>query len=229
VLGRFRTKADSQQFRNQCRAAIAAATLDKRLFDTWCKANDARRVSIKTTGTKVTSAPTRARLEQAEQQSYEKLLAALPQQDRIAATVMETGGDVKQLLVQSDVTIALATDIKDVLVGVPLQNGTPSERIAAANTSIAILVTAKRAARADAAAARALAKKEAKAAENKDAAVARALARKEATAAAKKDAATTRASARKEATAAAKAAVVLQAVQSVSRKPKRGRSAVDVD
>jgi hypothetical protein len=98
VLGRFRTKADSQQFRSQCRAAIAAATLDEHLFEDWCVANYRRRVGIKTTGTKVTSSSTRARIEQAEQQAYEKLLAALPQQDRIAATVMETSGDVKELV-----------------------------------------------------------------------------------------------------------------------------------
>ena len=88
VTGRF-SRYEGWVFRDRCRAAIAAETLDQQLFDVWSVAHDRRRVNIKTTGAKVTNSSHRARIEQAEQQAYETLLAALPYEDRIEATVTQ--------------------------------------------------------------------------------------------------------------------------------------------
>ena len=88
VTGRFR-RYDGRVFRDRCREAIEAKTLDQHLFDAWSVAHDRRRGNIKTKGRWPTISSTRARIEQAEQQAYETLLAALPQQDRIEATVTQ--------------------------------------------------------------------------------------------------------------------------------------------
>ena len=88
VTGRFR-RYDGRVFRDRCREAIEAKTLDQHLFDAWSVAHDRRRGNIKTKGRWPTISSTRARIEQTEQQAYETLLAALPQQDRIEATVTQ--------------------------------------------------------------------------------------------------------------------------------------------
>ena len=88
VTGRFR-RYDGWVFRDRCREAIEAKTLDQHLFDAWRVAHNRRRANIKTKGRWPTISSTRARIEQAEQQAYETLLAALPQQDRIEATVTQ--------------------------------------------------------------------------------------------------------------------------------------------
>ena len=178
----------------------------------------------------MTSAPSRARLEQAEQQSYDKLLAALSQEDRVEAKVTETAGDVKHILTQTDEIKGDVAAIKSVVQGVPLQTGTPQERIAAANTSIAILALARKGAKADEKKDAAVVKKEATAAAKKAAA----LAKKKAAAAAKKAAALAK---KKAAAEERQRQQVLEAVHSVSRRaPKRARpnalqdgSAGDVD
>jgi hypothetical protein len=95
VTGRFR-RFDGKVFRDLCRAAIAAETLDQQLFHVWSMAHDRRRGNIKTKGRWPTISSTRARIEQAEQQAYETLLAALPQPGRIEATVTQGLGVAKE-------------------------------------------------------------------------------------------------------------------------------------
>ena len=89
MTGSF-SRSEGREFRDRCRAAIEAGTLNQQLFDAWCAAHDLRRVNIKTTGARVTSSSTRARILEAEATSYAALLAALPQQCRIEAKVTET-------------------------------------------------------------------------------------------------------------------------------------------
>ena len=238
MTGRF-SKTEGREFRDRCRAAIEGQTLDQQLFDAWVVTHDRRRLNIK----KGTISSTRARILNAEATSYAALLAALPQQCRIEAKVAETSGDVKELLVQSTATLDMTTDIKNVLVGLPLQNGTPKERAAAASTSIAILALARKEAKADEKKDIAAAKKEAAAAakgkvaaeiaaakkaaalEKKKAA---ALGKKKATAAAKNAAA-----AEKKAAAAVKKAAAAQerdvrdAIEGVSRPGSKKRARLD--
>jgi hypothetical protein len=84
VTGRF-SRSDGREFRDRCRAAIEAGTLDQQLFDAWGVAHDRRRVNIK----KGTNSSTRDRILEAEATSYDALLAALPQQDRIETAVAQ--------------------------------------------------------------------------------------------------------------------------------------------
>jgi hypothetical protein len=49
VTGRF-SRYDGWVFRDRCREAIEAETLDQQLFDAWSVAHDRRRVNIKTKG-----------------------------------------------------------------------------------------------------------------------------------------------------------------------------------